>query len=213
MATRGERARVALIEAAEQLFAERGIESVSLRDIAAAAGQRNNSAAQYHFGDREGLVAAVFAHRMAIVNQRRHARLDELEAVGSAGDLHAVLDATVGPLVEVVDETGGWYARFLVRTRWDAFAQRVLSDSPVVSSFRRALEMIDRILDGPASLRAERLDQMNTLLIGTVAGWEWRGHNRQPRPAAAALRTDLVATCRGVLTAGVPADTTTGSTP
>lgn len=184
-----------------------------MRDIATAAGQRNNSAAQYHFGDREGLVAAVFAHRMAIVNERRHARLDELEVTGAAHDLHSVLDATIGPLVEVVDETGGWYARFLVRTRWDVFAQRVLRDSPVVSSFRRALDLIDQILDGPAELRAERLDQMNTLLIGTVAGWEWRGHNRQPRPSAAALRIDLVATCRGVLTAGVPAHTTTGSNP
>ena len=43
------------------MIAEHGIE-VPLRDVAAAAGQRNNSAVQYHFGSREGLVAAVVAH-------------------------------------------------------------------------------------------------------------------------------------------------------
>ena len=40
--------------AGEQLFAERGFRGVSLREIGLAAGQRNNSAAQYHFGSRLG---------------------------------------------------------------------------------------------------------------------------------------------------------------
>uniref|UniRef100_UPI0035C6F61D TetR family transcriptional regulator n=5 Tax=Nocardia seriolae TaxID=37332 RepID=UPI0035C6F61D len=48
-------ARERIILAAEQLIAERG-PAVPLRDIAAAAGQRNNSAIQYHFGSRDGLV-------------------------------------------------------------------------------------------------------------------------------------------------------------
>ena len=128
MRPRGDAARLALIEVAEQLFAERGIESVSLRDISAAAGQRNHSAAQYHFGDRAGLVAAVFSHRMHEVNIRRHALLDALEVEGSTDDLVRLVDATVRPLVEVVAETDGWYGRFLVRTRWDTFAQQVVAD-------------------------------------------------------------------------------------
>ena len=63
MAPRGA-ARQAIVEAAERLFAERGIEAVSLRDVSAAAGQRNHSAAQYHFGDRAQLV--VFAYRYGL---------------------------------------------------------------------------------------------------------------------------------------------------
>ena len=47
-----------------------------MRDVCAAAGQRNHSAAQYHFGDRMGLVVAVFEHRMRTVDERRHALLD-----------------------------------------------------------------------------------------------------------------------------------------
>jgi AcrR family transcriptional regulator len=49
-----------IVLAAEGLFAERGIEGVSLRQIGAAAGNGNNSAVQYHFGTKERLVQAVF---------------------------------------------------------------------------------------------------------------------------------------------------------
>src|SRR6476646_10577007 len=116
MTRRGDDARTALVDQAERLFAERGIESVSLRDVCAAAGQRNHSAAQYHFGDRAGLVAAVYDHRMAVVNERRHAMLDAIE---DPGDVTAVVRAVVEPLAAVVVETAGWYGRFLARTQWD----------------------------------------------------------------------------------------------
>ena len=35
-------AKSAMIEVAEKLIGERGLDSVSMRDVAAAAGQRNN---------------------------------------------------------------------------------------------------------------------------------------------------------------------------
>src|SRR4051794_41890454 len=44
-----------IVLAAEALFAERGIEGVSLRQIGAAAGNGNNSAVQYHFGTKDRL--------------------------------------------------------------------------------------------------------------------------------------------------------------
>ena len=51
--------RARIVAACERLFAERGIERVSLNEIVAAAGQRNASAIHYHFGDREGLMERV----------------------------------------------------------------------------------------------------------------------------------------------------------
>src|SRR5918997_1169788 len=118
MPPRGDDARSALVEQAERLFAERGIEAVSLRDVSAAAGQRNHSAAQYHFADRAGLVAAVYDARMGEVNRRRHDHLAAIDADGRGHDVTAVVEAIVVPLVEVVAETNGWYGRFLARTRW-----------------------------------------------------------------------------------------------
>jgi AcrR family transcriptional regulator len=78
-ADRGD-APVRLVAAAERLFAARGIEGVSLREITREAEQRNSTALQYHFGDRLGLVAAVLRKHVGIVAERRAALLDLLEA-------------------------------------------------------------------------------------------------------------------------------------
>ena len=48
-----------LLREAERLFARRGLYQVTVREIAEAAGQRNVSALNYHFGSREGLLDAI----------------------------------------------------------------------------------------------------------------------------------------------------------
>lgn len=65
-----------LICAAERLFAERGIDGVSLREITRAARQRNTTALQYHFGDRDGLLRALVEKHMDDVAAARAALLD-----------------------------------------------------------------------------------------------------------------------------------------
>src|SRR5262245_10052554 len=60
---RGDATRERLIIVAERLFAERGIAAVTFIDISRAAGQRNNVAIPYHFGDRDGLVGAITRYR------------------------------------------------------------------------------------------------------------------------------------------------------
>jgi AcrR family transcriptional regulator len=69
-----------LVAAAERLFAERGIDGVSLREINAAAGQRNSTALQYHYGDRAGLLNAVLAKHQPAIEVHRHRLLDEYES-------------------------------------------------------------------------------------------------------------------------------------
>src|SRR5579864_699819 len=77
--------KLALILAAETVFARQGIERASLREIAANAGQRNHHAVQYHFGSRQALVQAVFDHRMAQMEQSRAALLTAADADGALG--------------------------------------------------------------------------------------------------------------------------------
>lgn len=71
-----------LISAAERLFAERGIDGVSLREITREANQRNTTALQYHFGDRDGLLRALVEKHMDNVAVRRAALLDHVTARG-----------------------------------------------------------------------------------------------------------------------------------
>lgn len=74
-----------LTAAAAHLFARRGIESVPLRDVGAAAGQRNASAVQYHFGGRWDLVTAILSRHAetASPGEHRYAGLSIEEIVES----------------------------------------------------------------------------------------------------------------------------------
>ncbi|MEV0974337.1 TetR/AcrR family transcriptional regulator [Microtetraspora glauca] len=111
----GQDTRIRLIEVAERLFAENGIASVSLRTVGVTAGQRNNSAAQYHFGSKDGLIAAIARHRSAPITERRMELVEELRAAGEPPGVEALIRLLVAPLAESTTGPGrqSWYLRFL----------------------------------------------------------------------------------------------------
>ncbi len=96
----------ALIRAAEREFSARGIDAVSLRELSRHAGQRNNTALQYHFGGRDGLLRAVVDKHNLAISPRRHALLDRLEAAGDY-TLRDLSSAFVMPLVAELDDIDG----------------------------------------------------------------------------------------------------------
>ena len=69
-----------LILTALHLFSEQGIAAVSLRTVNRAVGQKNTSAAHYHFGDKPGLVDAVISFIQDWFTAQREAPLSTLEA-------------------------------------------------------------------------------------------------------------------------------------
>jgi AcrR family transcriptional regulator len=95
-----------LVDTAERLLDERGIDGASARAIATAAGHRNNTAVAYHFGDRDNLVRTVLERRALDLDAQRNALLDELEKAGPV-DPAAALDAMLRPLVSLLDDVGG----------------------------------------------------------------------------------------------------------
>jgi AcrR family transcriptional regulator len=102
----GSETRHQLVRAAEQLFAARGIDGVSLREINRLAGQANKGAVQYHFGDRDGLVQAVMDKHRRDTEPRRHALLDHYEESG-LDDLRALATALVLPLAAKLSDPDG----------------------------------------------------------------------------------------------------------
>ena len=105
--------RTRLLDTAEELLDRHGIDGVSVRTVTKAAGHRNSSAVNYHFGNREQLVAAVLQRRQVIVEERRSALLDELEGAGTL-DARAAVDAAVRPLADMLDcPEGRCYLRLL----------------------------------------------------------------------------------------------------
>jgi AcrR family transcriptional regulator len=59
MPRRGDNTRNQILDAAEQLYSSLGVANVSLRQIRIESKQRNDSAVQYHFGDRDGIIRAL----------------------------------------------------------------------------------------------------------------------------------------------------------
>lgn len=91
-----------IFDAAEQLFAERGFDAISLRRITSEAGV-NLAAIHYHFGSKEALILAVLERHIEVINRQRHALLDDLEAAASGRPvaLEAVIRAFVQPAIEL----------------------------------------------------------------------------------------------------------------
>ena len=89
-----------LLEAAEMLFAERGFDRVSVRDIIGQSGQ-NVAAVNYHFGDRENLIALIVSRRIEPLLDERMARLESVERKwsGKPVPVEELLDALVRPLL------------------------------------------------------------------------------------------------------------------
>src|SRR5579859_4078456 len=92
-----------ILDAAERLFAHKGIEATSLRTITAEAGV-NLAAVNYHFQSKEALMHAVIARRLDPINQRRLAMLDayEAEAAGAPVPLNQLLEAMLRPIFEML---------------------------------------------------------------------------------------------------------------
>lgn len=89
-----------LLDAAEQLFAEKGFEAVSVRDITQLA-KANVAAVNYHFGSRESLLTLVMMRYMTPVNEERIVRLEALERKwsGKPVPLEEIIEALVRPFV------------------------------------------------------------------------------------------------------------------
>ena len=70
-------ARERLMEVAEKMFAERGFDATSVRDLTAAA-ECNLAAVNYHFGSKEALYREMFVRRL---RQFRESRLASISSV------------------------------------------------------------------------------------------------------------------------------------
>ena len=95
----GTRARI--LDVAERLFAEHGLERVSIRDITREA-RANLGAINYHFGTKQKLIAAVFDRRLTPLDQERLKALDVVEEAAGTAPLHLedVLEAFIRPVVQ-----------------------------------------------------------------------------------------------------------------
>ncbi len=117
--------------AAERLFAERGFDGVSVRDIVQAANV-NLAAVSYYFGAKSELLLAIFRTRAKELNRERRALLRDAEARHDGHPpLSEILRAWLGPPILWRDPASG-------KDTASRFISRAIAE--VTPDLRRILE-------------------------------------------------------------------------
>jgi AcrR family transcriptional regulator len=101
--TEGDVTRSALVEAAEELFANFGFDGVSIRQVNAKAGCAASSS-HYHFGSKERLHAAVIQRLKPQVQAYYAEHTAELRALGDAMTIRDVVEFQAAPLIQILDD-------------------------------------------------------------------------------------------------------------
>ncbi|OHV35242.1 MULTISPECIES: TetR/AcrR family transcriptional regulator [Pseudofrankia] len=167
-------ARLRLLLSAERLYAEHGLEAVSLRHICRAAGNGNNNAVQYHFGSERGLLEAIVSYRVPPLDQRRAALLEAARAGGDPLGVRELVDVLMRPLAEEARRPGSRYVGFLGRFAshpperhpwWVGGAPA----GPVGHEVSMAI--LDRLAAVPEPLRSLRLRHVVSLCLPALAGY------------------------------------------
>ena len=167
----GESTRVMLMEVAERLFATRGIEAVTLREIQEAAGQANTSVIRYHFGSRDELIRALITHRQNRLGALRQKMLAQMRAERKEADPRAVVWLIVRPMVDSI-KAGEMFAPFLARLAEDPRAKSDLWPDHVDDDWaqERIEELVEAALqDMPPRVRRGRTFQLYTSVVNVLA--------------------------------------------
>lgn len=139
---RRELTQVALIEAAEEMFADRGIDNVSLRQIGEAIGSDNNAVVTYYFGSKEGLLRAIYEYRIPALEAKRAELLDSADAAGRGEDILALLHAQWAPIFEQRNANGKpSYAGFL----GSISHSDLISVTDLAQAYPKTREITDRL--------------------------------------------------------------------
>ncbi len=179
-------AKQKIIHAAGDLFSRNGIDMVSQKQILEAAGQRNASAIQYHFGSREGLLRAVFEQGVARIDTRRNEILDELEALDRPLVLNDYVTALVIPLCEqrMEGDNGNQTLRFLNQVLQDPKIRLTEIMKGIDSGMRRAhLGVVRCSPDVPPLLLRFRLYAASLMVSGLLCEWDRNRKLDQYMPA------------------------------
>lgn len=160
--------------AAERLFAEYGIEAVSLRKIASVAGHGNTNAVKYHFASKAGLVQAIFMHRVREMEGTRRSLLARAQQDGMQNDALILLKIMALPHLEIVDEHGKhpfahFLAQYLLRYQGAPLEDPEVQPVFEVTALRQLLELLEsRIFYVPKTLARTRISLCLQLFISMI---------------------------------------------
>jgi len=167
-----------LILEAERLFAERGLDGVTMRMICEAAQQKFAGSVQYHFGDLAGLLYAVFEYRETQLQPRRRELLEQGRKDGRLDDVRFLLRVLFEPNFRMYAEQGNshfmrCHAAYLTTHRPRGVEHPVDRGSPATQAMREAMDLLDHRLAALGPGRAAlRLEYVGTMLLYGMAEYD-----------------------------------------
>jgi AcrR family transcriptional regulator len=151
---------VRLKSAAQRLFATRGIDGATVRDLITAAGQRNNASLSYYFGSKEELARELIIDGAKILDERRRAMLRSLEDGGRKPSVREVLEVLSLPVVELSAEPSqASYLQMIANLELNdrAFVREALANTWNYG-YRRCVDHLLRLIpDVPRQLLKQRI--------------------------------------------------------
>jgi AcrR family transcriptional regulator len=173
-----------IVDAAEALFAEHGVDAVTLLDIARAAGQKNRNAPQYHFGDKAGLINAVLDKHGDLISVRRKAMMERF-GTGQSPTLRDLVEAYVLPVATHVADTENAVTYLLLHSQLmtsSSFAALTGARIERYPEVRQLQDMMDRLLatDSRAE-RASKILLIQTMVFHGLAGFYSSGASHRQR--------------------------------
>jgi AcrR family transcriptional regulator len=216
VSNRGELTRQRLLDAAERLFAERGVDAVSLREINAAAGQRNNAALYYHFRNRDGLFGAIADRHLPRIAARQQALFDQAERDGRLDDVRVMVEVIVRPSIEYIAAGPSERAWLRIASEFHARPEPVRERIATVSSaaaWNAGARLLDYLTDERGLDRdfaVQRIWRAMEACMHLVAGrarYEDAPDPRRVEPPLDMFIEDLLDTTCAALAAPISADT------
>ena len=169
---RGDATRELILLTAERLFAERGIEAVPLRDIGLAAGQKNNVAVQYHFGDRENLVVAIAAYRADFISDHINEVVADLASETGPATVEKVVRSFVLGLARNLEEDNHFLpfvSRYIIERGGYSGLDATVPSSSIATMRIIMLRLLPQL---DAGLLYERWQVLMTSAVHTLARYQ-----------------------------------------
>jgi AcrR family transcriptional regulator len=146
-------AKERLLDVAEQIFADRGLDGASIRELTAGA-HCNLAAVNYYFGDKEALYEEVFRRRLREMRERRLASIREVLARPKGAALEDIIRADAEAFLEPFADAGV-SRRFLMLFTREMVEQRLpkrlfLDEMviPIIGALEKAIRAICPYLTG-----------------------------------------------------------------
>lgn len=133
-----------LVEAAEELFCQRGYNETSVREIAAIAGC-NVAAVNYYFGGKDNLYREVWRRRLASMRQTRLASIEKVMSASTEPQLEDLLRSYAISFMEPLNNgsSRSWFVNLMAREMIDPHLPRDMylkeMVAPVVDALSKAL--------------------------------------------------------------------------